>query len=164
MNTRQQKKNKGFTLLAAIVTTSLLLIVSFVVVNVAFKQLALSFSNEESQYAFFAAESGIECALYWDLNGDTSQFATSTAGSITCNGQLIETGQSVPTTPSQSSLVGGGGSANPTSIFSVALTRGCAIVRVTKEDDGGTKIDSRGYNNCTVGAKRKVERGVELSY
>jgi hypothetical protein len=65
------KRNKGFTLLIAVVTTSLMLLVSFVVLNVALKQLILSHSNQESQYAFYAADSGIGCAVYWDSQSPT---------------------------------------------------------------------------------------------
>ena len=68
------KKNKGFTLLMAIVTTSMLLVVSFFVVNVALKQLVISISNKESQYAFYNSESGLECATYWDLLETGSAF------------------------------------------------------------------------------------------
>ncbi len=159
------KKNRGFTLLVATVTTSMLLIVSFVVVNVAYRQLVISNSLEESHHAFYAAESGIECAYYWDLEDPSlSEFATSTAGSVTCNGQTVTTGsQTVPTTPTQPSLVGGGG-ANATSTFSINFGDGCAIVRVIKRANGDTVIDSRGYNRCGFGVIKKVERGVELLY
>jgi hypothetical protein len=163
------KKDKGFTLLIAIITTSMLLIVSYVVVNVALKQLALSYAGEESQYAFYAADSGTECAIFWDLHPSSqglAYFGTSTANSeISCNGVNISTGsQTVPTIPSQSSLVGGGGNSNRTSIFTISYTKGCAIVRVTKNLDNTTTIDSRGYNTCSTSALRRFERGVTLTY
>lgn len=162
------KTNKGFTLLIAIVTTSMLLLVSFVVINVVTKQLLLAYSGQESQHAFYAANSGIECATYWDLKntGGTSAFATSTPGSVTCNNQTVSTGsQTVQTNPTQSSRVGGGGVANPTSIFSINFTNGCAIVRVTKAANGDTTIDSRGYNACGAAASvRRFERGIQITY
>ncbi len=161
MRTPVIQKNKGFTLLIAMVTTSMLLLVSFVVVNIALEQLVLSNAATESQYAFYAADSGAECALYWDLkNGDTSAFDSATAGSITCNHQSISTGsQSVPTIPAQSSVIGG----SATSIFNLTFTKGCAIVRVTKSG-GITSVDSRGYNTCDTTSLRRFERGVTLSY
>lgn len=163
-------KNKGFTLLVAILTTSMLLIVSFMVANLAFKQLIIANANTESQYAFYAADSGVECAVYHDLDTAVSKFATTTTGTIACNGQTgITTGsQTVPTLPaSQSSLVGGGGNPNPTSIFYLTFTKGCAIVRVTKSYSGSTlvtTIDSRGYNTCSSSSFRRYERGVTLVY
>ena len=161
-----KKSNTGFTLLISIIVTSMLLIVSFVVVNIALKQLVLANSNEESQYAFYAADSGTECAVYWDLKDSTlSKFDPSTPGTISCNGQTISTGsQNVPTIPAQPSLVGGGGNGNRTSIFWLSFTKGCSIVRVTKAADGTTQIDSRGYNTCDTFTSRRFERGVTLSY
>lgn len=156
------KNEKGFTLLIAVVTTSMLLIVSFVVVNIAVKQLSLAFAAEESQYAFYAADSGTECAIYWDLKDSTlSAFAPATPGTILCNSQTISTGsQTVNTIPAQSSAVGG----VATSIFQLNFTKGCAIVRVTKNADGTTSVDSRGYNTCNTSAARRFERGVTLTY
>lgn len=159
------KKNKGFTLLVAIITTSMLLIVSFVVVNIAYKQLIIADANEQSQYAFYAADAGTECAVYWDLvNSENSPFATDAVGSsINCNGQTISTGsQTIDVIPSISSRIGGGG-ANATSTFQLNFTKGCVIVRVGKHPTV-TVVDSRGYNTCDVNNPRRFERGVVLTY
>ncbi len=166
MNHEHSQKNKGFTLLVAIVVTSMLLLVSFVVVDVALKQLIVANSDQQSQYAFYNADSGIECASYWDLKGGAiSAFATSTPGTLTCNNQTVTTGsETVPTVPSQASFVGGGGNGNPTSTFSINFATGCAIVTVTKSSNGATTISSRGYNTCDTSASRRFERGVTLSY
>jgi hypothetical protein len=166
MMQKQIKNNKrGFTLLVAVVVTSMLLIISFVVVNIAYKQLVLATASEESQYAFYAADSGTECAVYWDLKGNASgvsSFDPTTPGSISCNGQTITTGsQTVPTIPSQASVIGGA----VTSIFSVNFTKGCTIVRITKNVvTHSTTIDSRGYNTCNTSSPTRYERGVTLSY
>ena len=174
------KKDKGFTLLIAIITTSMLLIVSFVVVNIALKQIILANASRDSQFAFYAADAGTECAIYWDLKDSSlSTFATTTAGSITCSGRTITTNSqtgatdyttgagSVPTIPAQNSLIGGGGSGSPTSIFWLNFTKGCAIVRVTKAYVSGTlvtTVDSRGYNTCNTSSLKRYERGVTLAY
>jgi hypothetical protein len=157
-------KNKGFTLLIAIITTSMLLIVSFVVVNIALKQLILASAAKESQYAFYAADSGTECAVYWDLpkDGSLSKFDITTPGTIECNGEdPISTDSQIippPSNPPQS-VVGG----SSVSIFWLNFTKGCAIVRVTKSG-ALTTIDSRGYNTCDTSATRRYERGVKLVY
>lgn len=169
------KKNKGFTLLIAIVITSMLLIVSFVVINIAYKQLIIANANKASQYAFYAADGGTECAIYWDLIGITSKFDPATSGlQITCSGQTISTNSqagpinletgagAVPTIPPMNSRIGGGG-ANATSTFWLKFKKGCAIVQVGKVS-GLTTIDSRGYNTCDTSASRRFERGVILSY
>ena len=153
-------KTRGFTLLISIVTTSMLLLVSFVIINVTLKQLILAYSGSESQYAFYNADSGAECASYWDLkNGLVSAFDPTTPGTISCNSQTISTGsQTVPTNPTQPSVIGG----SSVSLFSINFTKGCAIVRVTKSG-GNTLIESRGYNTC-VASDRRFERGISISY
>jgi len=149
-------------MLIAIITTSMLLIVSFVVVNIALKQLVLANAGRESQYAFYAADSGTECAVYWDLIDSTlSKFDTATPGTIVCNGQTISDGsQTVKTMPAnQPSDIGG----DSVSIFQLDFTKGCAIVEVSKAG-AVTTIDSRGYNTCDTTASRRYERGVTLTY
>ncbi len=149
------KKNlqtkKGFTLLIAVVVTAMLLIISFVVANIAYKQLILANSNQESQYAFYNADSGIECAVYWDFKSGVSAFATSTTATINCNGQSI---------PS----MGGGGYINATSTFQLNFAKGCVVVQVGKHQNNLTIVDSRGYNTCSVGSVRKLERAEKLTY
>lgn len=62
------KKEKGFTLLFAIFVAILVLSVGASIISVALKQSILSSTGRESQYAFYAANSALECALFWDLN------------------------------------------------------------------------------------------------
>ncbi len=148
-------KNKGFTLLVAVAVTSMLLIVSFVVSNVALKQILLSSANQESQHAFYNADSGTECAIYWDLrntNG-TSAFALGNPSAISCNGSAINT-----------VISAGSGTVLSYSDITFNLSHGCAAVRISKNSDGSTTVDSKGYNNCAVGAQRRFERGITLTY
>ena len=147
------KNQKGFTLLVSIVVTSMILVASFAVVNVAVKQLILANSNENSQFAFYNADSGVECAVYWDfLGGATSFTYPSVTRNITCG-----SGGSV-------SAVGNG---TATTTFTVIMPTGCANVSVGKHSIAGgvlTIVDSRGYNTCTAGAFRRLERAEKLSY
>ncbi len=88
-----------------------------------------------------------------------------TSSTISCNNQSITSGQSVPTSPSATvSLVGGGGSANATSTFYVTYPKGCAIIKVGKYPSGFTRIESYGYNTCSTNAMRRYERGITLTY
>lgn len=63
---------KGFTLLFAVLVSVLVLSVGASVISVALKQSILSSTGRESQFAFYAANSGLECALFWDLNPDVA--------------------------------------------------------------------------------------------
>ena len=150
------------------VVTSILIMVSFVVASVALKQIIISYSNSESQHAFYNADSGIECAIYWDLKNSYDSFSTTTPHTISCNNQTISAASpAVPTIPAVPTLVGGGGNANPVSIFKVDFPKGCAIIRVIKEMPANTVIttvESRGYNTCDTTALRRFERGITITY
>ncbi len=153
---------RGFTLLIAIVLTSLLLIVSFVVANVALKQVALNNVGKSSQYSFYNSDSGTDCAVYWDLTGNQSPFdPATTAGKITCNGQTITTGSQtlpIPGTP-QTSVIGGAS----ISKFSLNLPNGCVIVTVDKSA-ATTSVSSQGYDTCNTALAKRYERGITLKY
>jgi len=64
-------REQGFTLLYAMIISSLVLATTLSIVNVAIKQKNISGLSQESQVAFYAANSGLECALYWALHGRT---------------------------------------------------------------------------------------------
>lgn len=164
---------KGFTLLLSIVITSMLLLVSFVVANISLKQLVLAYAGQESQYSFYNADSGLECAMYWDSNGDT--FATTSpyaSKTVTCAGQSVTTNSQndIPTYPVSTSVVGNTQVPTnlPTSIFRINYTRGCAIVTVNKYYDVAgvyrTLIQSKGYNTCDVNSDRRFERGIKIDF
>ena len=59
-------KKKGFTLFYAMLISSLLLAVGLAVLNITFKEFVLSTGARDSETAFYAADSALECALYWD--------------------------------------------------------------------------------------------------
>lgn len=155
---------KGYALYTAIMLTSLLFLVAYSTLNIVLKQLELSAIGSDSNIAFYNADSGVECAMYWDLkNGSISAFSTTTSGTISCNNQTISTGsQTVSTNPSSQSRIGGGGNSNPVSIFQIDFTKGCAIVTITKNTNSSTFIESRGYNSCS--GSRRFERGIKVLY
>jgi hypothetical protein len=64
-----EDNKKGFTLLFAILVSIMVLAVGASIINISLKQVILSSSGRESQFAFYAANTGLECALFWDLNG-----------------------------------------------------------------------------------------------
>src|SRR5579872_6456435 len=100
---RFQKRNKkrGYALYTAIILTGILILVAYVTANLAVKELLISNASSDSHIAFYNADTGVECAMYWDLkNGAVSAFDPSTPGSVNCNGQTITSGsQTVQTNP-----------------------------------------------------------------
>lgn len=176
----KQNSQKGVTLFIAVVVTSVLLFVSFAVANIVLKATIFATSGRDSQYAYYAAEAGMECAFYWDSKVDA--FATSTLGkagdvfTLTCAGSGDMNSDQPIAGTSTLSLIGGS-ETNTTSIFGFVMNQvgqgsnpvsACAVVTVSKYYDGAplvlkTHIKSRGYNTCDSSPKR-VERGIETTY
>jgi len=153
-----KKKNKqsGFTLFIAIVVMGTLLMISTGIVNLAVKQAFISSSGRESQHAFYAADTGIECALYWDVQSPTGQsaFATTTGSMINCNMDVNN--------PGNEWVVGG--AEISTANITFLPEPYCATVVVTKGPGATTQIESFGYNTCDPSNPRRVERAVRASY
>ncbi|MEX0919323.1 MAG: PilX N-terminal domain-containing pilus assembly protein [Parcubacteria group bacterium] len=150
-------KNSGFTLFIAIVVMGTLLLVATGIVNLAVRQSHISVSGRESQIAFYAADSGMECALFWDVGSlsASSAFDTTSENTITCNQDALN--------PDNQWVVGG----EATSVIDLITfnpASHCATVTVTKNPDGSTTIESRGYNTCDPDNARRVERAVRATY
>jgi hypothetical protein len=146
----------GFTILFAVLTGSLLLAIGVAVFNITLKELILSSSARDSQFAIYAADTGIECALYWDSAANS--FATGTGQrSVDCAEQTATFDISA-TLPATSTF---------TLLFQEEANTGqpCAIVDVGKyENPTRTILVSRGYNTCVEGSPRRVERALKVTY
>ncbi|MHB1316868.1 MAG: galactose-binding domain-containing protein [Minisyncoccota bacterium] len=86
---RYKKLQSGYALLTSIVLTGTLVLIAYAVSNISLRQLALVTTTTESHGAFYIADSGLECAIFWDLknpnNPTKSAFdPTSPASSVTC--------------------------------------------------------------------------------
>lgn len=62
-------RKRGFTLVFAVLVSALILAVGISIVNIALKQVLFSGIGRESQFAYYAADAGVECALFWDFRG-----------------------------------------------------------------------------------------------
>lgn len=178
------ERSGGMSLFVAIVIMGILLFISFAAVNIAVRSTISASLGRESQYAFYAADAGLECAIYWDsvpISG--SYFATTSEGvprTINCAKFVMTDGNPISGTSTAVTMIGGGGDANQTSVFGFDFSQVegskpyCAIVTVTKtykdkfpidgyKETLETYIKSRGYNTCSSNARR-VERGIEVTY
>ncbi len=153
------KKNtsSGFTLFVAIVLMSTILLIATGIVNLAVKQSLISSSGLSSQQAFYAADTGMECALYWDIHNPSGQsaFATSTGTTISCNKDASNQSNEWVVGGSEQSII------NRINFLPEPF---CTIVTVTKNPDGTTQIESLGYNTCDSESSRRVERAVRATY
>ena len=65
-STTRRKPERGFALLVAIVLSSVAAVITFALASLAYKNLILASDATQSQFAFYAADSALECALLGD--------------------------------------------------------------------------------------------------
>lgn len=108
MKKQTHTKQKGFTLLFAVLISILVMSISTTIISISTRQIILSGTSRESQYAFYAANTALECAYYWDQRGDNfddNKFAfplasgSSTSETLECAGGNIKTGDGFSSTP-----------------------------------------------------------------
>jgi hypothetical protein len=150
------KNNKGFTILFAVVLSSIILAISLGVANIAFKEIRFGTSAKEANNAFFAADTGAECALFNDKSSSNSFVQSGGTGNVQCLGTTVALSGSYPL---WNFILSGLGSA------------GQSCVKITVDKTVlPTIIISKGYNDggsvsgaCTQGPN-SVERELQLSY
>ncbi len=82
------KNNTGFVILFAVTLAALLLGIALGVGEIAEKEIKFRTSATATNHAFFAADTGIECALANNKSGDTA-FTDGGPGTIACLGGPI---------------------------------------------------------------------------
>ncbi len=183
----------GFTLLFSILVATMVVAIGATIISIAIRQTILSGTSRESQYAFYAANTVLECAYYWDtttrtdLNGKsvfpapgvTTDIPISNGSPeqniVTCAGVNIITGAGNDNKQMETS--GNGEEAtfylkivkDPTSLSGIDIPpyTYCAEATVKKTNTSGkikTTIEAKGYNTCDTTNARRVERGLIQSY
>jgi len=146
---------RGFALLYAVMISSIILAITLGVMDVATQEIKFGTSAKDTDDAFFAADTGAECALYYDRLAPTNNAFTGTA-TMSCAGNTITITSSGSPASFWSFTVPGLGSAG----------QGCAKVTVDKTTTP-THVISKGYNDggssCVQGPN-SVERQLELNY
>ena len=127
------QKNKiegGMAIMFAVLMTSSLLLVALGITQVSYKELLFSLEARDSDRAFMAADTGIECGLYMD---SVAAFTGTSSDTLYCHNIPVNVYQTTANT-FQFSL-----GLSPTS---------CAQVYVDKASGTGTstQVDSYGYN------------------
>ncbi|MEK7530880.1 MAG: hypothetical protein AAB573_03345 [Patescibacteria group bacterium] len=145
---------RGFTLLMAILTAGIMLALGYAIFNIVSKEILLSSAGRESQFAFFAADTGIECALYYDSKFDA--FSTSSP--------LVDVSCGAASSTLVREIVGTSATTTFSFQLSSSITRPCVTVIVAKSVPAKTKIESAGYNTCVTTNPRRIERAIRVTY
>ena len=153
------KKNEGVAMLFAILMTTTLLLVAIGITQISYKELLFSVEARDSDRAFMAADTGIECAMYMD---SMYAFTGTSSDPFYCHGRQV--------------IVSSTDYINFQ--FSLPLTSlSCAQVYINKQagtSGTSTQIDAYGYNvgqknstNCidTTSIKPSlVSRALRITY
>ncbi len=160
-----REKPRGFTLIVALIFTAVILSVSLSLASVAYNQVILASTAQQSEYAFYNADSALECALYQDQKLDTFDYSNSaTSGTFSCEGQTITWNLPPPNNGIRTNA--------PYPVFSVPCSNGQiqAQVYVLKQQvqkpnaPYRTILYADGYSSCNANDPQRVERGIEAHY
>ncbi|MEK7588392.1 MAG: hypothetical protein AAB438_01085 [Patescibacteria group bacterium] len=165
VNKKIQKNKRGFVLLFAVVLSSIILTIALGLAKISFQEIVFGTSARSTNEAFFAADTAVECALYYDIGISISAFGVPSAqGDTSCAGTFVDlnNGSDTPD-PSPWNFV----------LFPLGSGQACAKVTVTKTtvDPVTTQVLARGYSSggsntvdCSASNPNRVERELEVNY
>lgn len=176
-------RKKGVSLIIALIMMTLLLSLSFSISGIILRQLRITNASTNSQLSFYAADSALECTLYWDTTTDGT-VGGSVPGAEIFGPTTVYNASNNPIkcgTDNTGSPVGFSKEVDNTDPANERTTtrfyigygpKACAQVEVEKTLYR-TKISTNGYNvgingnGCDTAdaiAKRVVERGLVFSH
>lgn len=165
-----KKTQQGFALLIAVIFMSVMLSFGLALGSLGYKQQVLASSAIASQYAFYAADAALECALYADQQLNLfayPQSQPSSAPSVLCDGVPATFPSATPSgivsyTPTQWVV---------TERVSLDAGKRCADVTISKPTlgAGSTYLYAQGYDvSCATVASpngaRFSSRGLTSHY
>ena len=152
-----QKYNEGFVALFSVLIASIVLTMALGIANVSLKQMVLAGSVSDATRSFYAADSGIECALFHDLREAQNSPFVLGGGAVNCAGNVSSVDQTLLPEVTEFMIN-----------FVNATDSSCAKVTVDKSEIstlGITTVTSRGTNYaCDAVNSRTVERAIQITY
>ncbi len=153
---RQSDAKAGFAMLFTVLIISVILAIGLGISDITYKQTILSNLAKDSQLAFYQADSGVECGMYYDI---TSNFfprgvaGTDVPATLQCGNALLVL---------DSSQLG----AADHFVYNeqpANLSQPCYTVTFDKTDPVKDSVSARGFSTCTATA-RQVERALNVTY
>lgn len=141
---------KGFSIFLSLLIMSIAATIAFSVFEIFYLQILMTSNIKDSQTAFYAADSGLECIYYWDIKEE----AIDAGLPITCVNSTKTL--NLPTNDD----------------FKLYFSDGsCATIKVifTNPEPDTKSIQSYGRNkyggaDCDNSYPRRVERGIQNDY
>jgi len=147
-------QQRGFALLISVILTSVVLALGMALLDISYKQVLLSSSAKNSQYAFYNADSALECALYYDQQVGAFFYNSSYAGSVQCSNMTV------------TDFAANQDVSQRTTTFTVPCAGGgtSADVTIIKTTGNVTRIYANGYSSCDASVATRIERGLKAKY
>ncbi len=167
MNYQTSKRKKdvqqgGFAMLFTVLLISIVLSIALGLSNVTFKQTILSSLAKDSQIAFYQADAGTECGLYYDFTRNVFPEGTTVLSLETPNA-VEETFTSIECGEQVLNLDYINSETDHIVYVSEPSDQPCFSITFDKTDDTVSMIESRGYNICRD-HPRQVERALRVRY
>lgn len=184
---KKASPESGFVILYAVLLTTVVLGIGIILLAIITKQIQLATLEKSSQAAYYAADAGRQCALYYDgTDDDHNAFgyysvdvegnSVFTKPSDSTNLECFDPSSSL-TVLSRTDLICKDDDANCATFYATTISVGsiktCTSVTVRKFKDGGkgiTEIISNGYNQALCGSDkletinpRRVQRTIRIT-
>lgn len=147
-------KKNGFVVLYAVLVTTVIVAVGLIMSNIMVKQIILSTTGRDSQKAFYAANAGLECVIFWDREYEAFGYFISGIyendiySPIECNGQPIDIENGARSDGYKDDIT-----------IQFPDTNSMAIVSIDKNTSNPNSIIiSKGYNSTDLSSPRLVQR------
>ncbi len=170
---KNQKNNKGYTLLFAVLVSAIVLSVGISILNISKKEFLLASAARDSMAAFYAADSALECAVYnIDKIATTSKGGTSSGSVFHCMGRRFDLAPRFLNNDEYDKATYEfdikGPASDSKSCSRVVLEKFYEYDPELDTNVPATSIDVRGYNTgwnepfrtCDIASPRRVERGI----
>lgn len=140
---KKNNQHQGFVILFTILIAAIIMVIGLGIYSIASRETVLSGTAREAQYAFYAADAGVECALYGQSleNSGTVVFGTGNP-SFDCGVNAVN-------------ITSGDGTLSTPYVFNIMvdpIKKTCAQVNVfnytTLQNEPMRRIVAQGYNIC----------------
>lgn len=185
----EKKFDAGFTVLFASLIGALVLSIGLAILNITLKQNTLSSAGRKTQQSFYAADAGVECALFLDRGEgqqncrlgyfgtpsttDVGLAVSSICGNLTvaddlnvnheCLGRTFTINHgSAGSVIVDTFEVTGDATYDEDICFSVSVIKSLLPNEETGVLELTTTFESRGYNTCDINSPNRFERAIRV--
>lgn len=171
--TREKRlSTSGVTLLIAFLAMTMAFSLATGIFTLLFSEFQIASQESDSVKAFYAANTGLECARYWDAQRDNPNAPGVQTNYLAFSGGSGVNNRHVLCNGATYSLEHRGGSSDRRFHFELLMSDRCADISIRKQTDNSTNrrittITSRGRvranADCSL-TSRTVERALEFTY